>query len=67
VIHVLPPAGRNVGKRMDMIRHASHMAKNGQRIMYLCPKVTEQLHRELILQHNHGAWPIGLRIQTVGE
>jgi len=67
MIHAFTPSGRNVGKRMACIQHASEMAKSGKRVLYFCPSVTVQLHRELILQHNRGAWPIGLKVRSVGN
>ncbi len=50
---------------MRAIQHSSEMAKNGKRVLLLCPRVTIQVHRELILSYNRGAWPIGLRVQAV--
>lgn len=47
-----------------MIEMISRHARHGQRIFFYCSKKSKPQHRQTILEHNNGAWPIGLKLVT---
>lgn len=51
-----------ITKAEFMIREASVKAKFAKRVWFYCSKSKVEQTKQQFLEHNDGAWPIGLKV-----